>query len=329
MPVRSPTQRHLSPADVATFAQASFRQGVAECAELDGGGFATVWRVRLDDGRLVVLKVGPPPGTPLLGYERGLIDAEAAYFRLVCDHTDTVPVPAVLHHGGAWLFTSHLPGVPLPNRPPDLDDAPVRRDLGAAIARLHDITGPRFGYSGARPHGPTWRAAFAAMVDDLLADGATWGVTLPRSAASIRDLVARNGAVLDAVDRPALVHFDLWDGNVLAAVDPAGRAHLSGLVDGERHLYGDPLVDLVSPALLRRIEAEPDHPFLRGYTSVRPIVLDGAARRRLTLYRMHLYLLMIVEMPSRAMTGPESQPRRDALARLLVEELSELDRPPH
>jgi hypothetical protein len=39
--------------------------------------------------------------------------------------------------------------------------------------------------------------------------------------------------------RPALLHFDLWDGNVPAADGP------------------DPLLDLVSSAPFRRIEVEP------------------------------------------------------------------------
>ena len=78
--------------------------------------------------------------------------------------------------------------------------------------------------------------------------------------AGIAASVERHRACLATVTRPALLHFDLWDGNVLG---PDGS--LTGLVDGERYLYGDPLLDLVSPALFRRIEDEPDHPFLRGY----------------------------------------------------------------
>ena len=62
-----------------------------------------------------------------------------------------------------------------------------------------------------------------------------------------------------------MLHFDCWDGNVLAAPDRDGRLRLRGLVDGERFLYGDPLLDLVSPLLFRRVEDEPEHPLLRGY----------------------------------------------------------------
>ena len=111
-------------------------------------------------------------------------------------------------------------------------------------------------------------------------------------------------------DPPALLHFDLWDGNVLG-----GPGGLTGLVDGERWLFGDPLMDLVSSALLRRIEREPDHPFLVGYG---PVDIDS---RRLGLYRVHLALLMLVEMPSRRMTDPA---RFRRLTEHLEAELAEL-----
>ncbi|GAB3933919.1 hypothetical protein GCM10027614_05960 [Micromonospora vulcania] len=282
----------------------------------------------------MVLKLAPPAGTRLLRYERGLCAAEARYFRLVGERVPQVPVPPVLHHGtdpayGEWLVTAMLPGRSLRELAEAgvaVDDAPARYDLGAALAALHRVTGDRFGYDGDRASGSTWRTAFTAMLDALLADAADWGVRLPVSPDRLRTLVGRHAAVLDEVRRPALLHFDCWDGNVLAAPDPAGRLRLCGLVDGERFLHGDPLLDLVSPLLFRRIEDEPEHPLLRGYRSASadPLVLDASARRRLGLYRLHLYLLMTVEMPSRAMT-PHSHPQRHArLAALLDEELAAL-----
>lgn len=267
---------------VADLARASFGPGtrVAECAELPGGGFAAVWRVRLGDGRHTVLKVAPESGVRLLRYEQDLITAEASYFHLIRRHTDEVPVPEVLFlaQSGEWLFTSYLNGTALPELP-DGDHAQVRRELGGAIA-------------------------------------VTWKVELPVDPQLIREVIEASGDALDQVQQPSLVHFDLWDGNVLAAADSAGELRLTGLVDGERFLYGDPLIDFVSPAILRQIEDEPEHPFLHGYAEAvgAPITFDAEARLRLGLYRMHLYLLMTVEMPSRGMNADEHGYRSQALA---------------
>jgi fructosamine-3-kinase len=302
--MRSPTQLDLSSSDVAGIVRDGLGAGITGAAELSGGTFAAVWRADLDDGRSVVVKAGPPASARTLRYEQGLIPAEAEYFRMVRGHA---PVPEVLAVSDAWIITSLLPGRPLT----EADSPRARTELGAAVARVHEITGPHFGYTGPRATGPDWPTAFGAMIDDLRADAADWHVPLP----PLDGLVDRHADVLATVTRPALLHFDLWDGNVLAGPDGA----LTGMVDGERYLYGDPLLDLVSTALRRRIEDEPDHPFLAGY---RPAPFDTSARIRLGLYRIHLYLLMLAEGPSRGI--PIGGPRHDHLTGLLAGELADL-----
>jgi aminoglycoside phosphotransferase (APT) family kinase protein len=311
--MRSPTQRSLTLDDVAALVRDGLGTGVVEGAELTGGGFATVWKVTLSDRREVVVKVGPPPAARLLGYEKALLAAEAEYFRLVRSRAPGVPVPEVLATSPAgaeptWLITSLLPGRALTEG----DSARARRDLGAAIAAVHTITGDRFGYTGDRPSGDDWPAVFAAMLDQLRADAASWDVPLP----PLDGLVARHRGALAEVTRPVLLHWDLWDGNVLAGPDGA----LTGLVDGERFLWGDPLLDLVSPALFRRIEDEPDHPFLAGFGRDRP--WSGPELVRIALYRVHLYTLMLTEGPSRGI--PAGGERHDFLTGLLTAELAHL-----
>jgi aminoglycoside phosphotransferase (APT) family kinase protein len=217
-------------------------------------------------------------------------------------------VPAVLAVNDDWIVTARMPGRPLTE-----GDSPLAREqLGAAAAAIHRITGPHFGYTGGRPAGSSWPAAFLGMIAALRDDAAAWEVPLP----PLDGVVERHHDVLAEVTRPALLHFDLWDGNVL--VGAAGE--LTGLVDGERYLFGDPLLDLVSPALRRRIEYEPDHPFLRGY---RPSPFDRSALIRLALYRLHLYVLMIAEGPSRGIAVAGG--RHDHLTQLLTDEIAVLE----
>jgi aminoglycoside phosphotransferase (APT) family kinase protein len=296
------------------------------CRPLTGGGFAAVWQVRLDDGADTVLKVGPAPGVRLLRYERDLIAAEARYFRRLAAEAPAVPVPRVLYAEPTFLITERLPGVNL--REAGLaDDRPVRAAFGAALARVHRLTGDGFGYDAGRTPPATgsarWSSAFLALIDDLLADAADWAVELPVAPSHLRGLVRRHADLLDTVRRPALLHFDGWDGNLMVA---DGR--LTGFVDGERFLYGDPLLDFVSAALYRRIEDEPGHAFVEGYRAVGGDVrFDAAAVRKLHLYRLHLYTLMTVEMPSREITRAADPARYERLAGLLDETLTELSRP--
>jgi hypothetical protein len=347
----SPTRRRLTAGQVERWVAAALGDAVrvVGTGALAGGEFATVLRVALSDGREVVLKVGPAPGTALLGYEEGMVAAETRYLRLAGpDALARSPLPRLLGAGGVgtglgagiaqagaaaggaggegeWMLTELLPGVTLASlgagTVADPAVAPgVREAVGAALARIHTVSAPDgvFGYDGARVRGATWGVAFAGIIASLLADAERWDVRLPVDGAQIMGLIARAHGVLDEVRRPALVHFDLWDGNVLCSPGAdGGQPVLTGLVDGERYLFGDPLVDFVSPALFRRIEDEPGHPFLRGYGHGPGF--SGPELLRLALYRMHLYLLMVVEMPSRGRGGPEHAERAEWLGGLLLE----------
>lgn len=330
----SPTQRPLTSDLAAALVRHSLGPDsrVTGASPLGGGGFAAVWRVELDDGRAVVLKTSPPTGAVLLRYESGLLGAEAEYFRRVRRELAGVPVPEVLHLGtdrdqcdGDWMVMSLLPGTPLSELRDELRDGPaadgaVRYELGRVLARLHTLDGPYFGYPGeGRRSAPTWRGAFLGIIDDLLADAEQLGSELPVPAAEIRRTIGAASGVLDEVKQPVPVHFDLWDGNVLAEprLDGTGL-RLTGLVDGERWLYGDPLVDFVSPVLFGAIEDEDGHPLLRGYASVAreqgDWTWEPGAVARVRLYRAWLYLLMNVEIPTR---GPMPDERRAGLAGLL------------
>ena len=106
----------------------------------------------------------------------------------------------------------------------------------------------------------------------------------------------------------ALVHFDLWQGNILLEDN-----RISGLIDGERAFWGDPLAEMVSLALFDDIER--DESFLAGYGEVD---FDAASRWRLAAYRAYLYLIMLIETVPRGQTGPEYE----QLTRLVIRHLT-------
>ena len=285
---------------------------------LEGGLFASVQAVDLDDGRCVVTKTGQPDGSDgLLTHERNLLRGEIELLRLAAA-LPGVPAPRVLltdltrtHVEVDVMVAEMLPGDSWhdshPVMTPDAERAAAEA-VGAVLAELHTVTGDRFGYPEAASGvgGATWPEAFGAMMTALLADAERWGVEV--DAALVRAAVASSTDQLAEVTTPHLIHMDLWPGNVL--LDP-GTGLIRGVVDFERGLFADPLMDLVGhePFLTGPLSPGP----IAGYTAaggslpIDPTAgtvtgLTAAAHRRLTLYRLYLTLIMTIEVVPRKYT---------------------------
>jgi aminoglycoside phosphotransferase (APT) family kinase protein len=282
---------------------------VTDRRELAGGTFNAVTLVTFASGLRLVVKIPPEPQTPLLRYEQGILGTEALFYRLA-GALPGVPVPQVLavDPGGAaggYLVMTECPGSPwhlLSPAPAGAERDALRAELGRQVGALHAVAGPGFGYpSGALgPLRASWAEAFGGMIDAVLDDAARYAVTLPRPAAEVRSLFAGHSALLDSVTAPVLVHFDLWDGNILVAPGqgPGQGPRIGGLIDGERTFWGDPLADLVSLALFHDIEA--DAAFLGGYREAGGKVGFGPEEReRIALYRAYLHLIMWTEVVPR------------------------------
>jgi aminoglycoside phosphotransferase (APT) family kinase protein len=305
---------------------------VVEAVPLSGGTYNALTRVTLRDGGEVVVKVPPAVEVPGLAYEQDLLASEILYYTSAATVGADVPVPEVvsssLDPDRPFLVMSLRPGVPWSELREKLEDGEqrrLRRELGGLIARLHTVKGREFGYPGGRFGGPaaSWRAAFGAMTAGVLADAERYGAWLPETPDRIRELLAAVGPALDAVTVPALVHYDLWEGNVLLD-GPPGERVVSGIIDGERMFWGDPLAEFVSPALLGDITQDPD--FLAGYAAAAgaPVVLDDAALLRLSAYRVYLYLIMVVESVPRGYDADHLVWVRDNPGRQLVVELERI-----
>lgn len=290
-------------------------RGPASREPLAGGTYNTVTRVRFADGRGWVVKI-PPTHSTGLSYEQRLLVNEVTFYGAAASEGGEV-IPRVVHSEldpgattGAYVVMTALPGRPWSKVAGELtadETHALRTEFGAVVGRLHRITGPGgYGYP-AEPLGPlspTWREAFTAMTDAVLADAVTYGARLPWPVGRIHEVLAGASDVLDEVVWPALVHFDLWQGNLLVAGEPGAR-HLGGIIDGERMFWGDPVADLVSTSLFG--DPETDQGFLAGYAAATgaPLLFTPSVRRRLGLYRSYLYLIMLTETVPRG-AGPDA-----------------------
>ncbi|WP_405825059.1 aminoglycoside phosphotransferase family protein [Streptomyces sp. NBC_01390] len=296
--------------------------GLVDRSPLTGGTYNTVEDLRLVDGSRYVLKIPPPETVPGLRHESRLLVSEAEFYRAA--GTVGVPAPSVVAVGDGHLLMTACPGAPWDDSTTGAERALLRAELGGLVARLHQVTGSAFGYpSGALgPLAPDWRTAFTAMLDAVLDDAVRYDAWLPVPVDEVARTLRAAYDALDAVTVPQLVHFDLWDGNIL--VDrSAGAPRVGGLIDGERMFWGDPVADFVSLALLGDIRDDAE--FLTGYQEAGgQVEFDSATCRRLALYRAYLYLIMLTETVPRAVGEERVRWTREVVGPALTAALADL-----
>jgi len=201
-----------------------------------GGSLSDVVEIELSDGQTAIVKGGPAPAI-----EAKMLDAIRA---------TGAPVPAVLAKDDAVLVLERLP------TRGQIDDA--WHDLGAVLAQLHGAAPESEAHD--RPHRYGWQTDYGfgkvgianAWTDNWPAFWAERRLAnqtphLPKDIASrVERLAGQLADYLPAKPPPALLHGDLWGGNILVA---DGR--ISGLIDPACY-YGDREVDFAMLQLFNR-----------------------------------------------------------------------------
>jgi aminoglycoside phosphotransferase (APT) family kinase protein len=272
-------------------------------SEVGYGWFNVVYRMRLRDGRAVVLKIAPPPAVEVLTYERGAMAIELAALRLITEHT-AVPVPAVdfadqSHElcDADYFFMPYIDADNLGIMRTELAQADLdayRESLGAVNRELNSIRGAGFGPL-AGPRGASWRAVFTGLIESVLRDGERRQVDVGWDYDVVREIVAAHEGSLDEVTEPVFVEWDLWDGNVMIR-DGA----IVSILDHERAFFGDPLIEAGFIATQLPAFGDPA-PFMRGYGRTKLTETENVRRR---LYCLHLMLVMVIETVYRGHTDP-------------------------
>lgn len=254
----------MNPATIQARLSHVLDEGGVHLHPIPAGTFNTSFWVTTERGNRYVWRIAPGSYVPVLFYEREMMRREPHVHRLVRDRTQ-IPVPNVVYSDLSGrlvarpsLLVTALPGRPLSDTPVEDPDR-VKEQLGVYLRQLHQIRGPRFGYlDGHEPQSAydNWPEAFQNLWRQLLRDIASLGLYTPSEVGRHQRLLDRHLGHLNAPSQATLLHMDLWAQNILTD----GRG-ITGIIDWERALWGDPEMDLV---LLERA-CLIDESFWRGY----------------------------------------------------------------
>jgi fructosamine-3-kinase len=258
---------------------------VRDARALGGGSICAAYRVELDDGGLAFVKTldAAPPG---------FFEAEAAGLALLAERAGAggAAVPAVLAVSpGALALEWVEPGPAGP---------PAAEAFGRALAATHGCAGtwqgpagfggPAPGFIGSLPldntQAQTWPEFYAARrVLPYLRAAVDRRAIGPADAAAVEAVLADLERLAGPPERPALLHGDLWAGNVLWTAD--GRAVL---VDPAVH-RGHRETDL---AMLALFGAPQLARILAAYDESHPLAVGW--RERVGLHQLHPVLVHAV-----------------------------------
>ncbi len=216
---------------------------------------------------------------------------EAKSMRLVGEKTD-VPVPDVLFYDGThsvcgsdYFFMSKLEGKSLnlvSNELSETEQAAINHTLGRYNAEINAITGPKFGYYGQpEKQGNDWYTVFSSIVQDVLNDAAAMKIDVGVPYETVVSLLTSSQDCFEDNLVPHLVHWDLWAGNVFIQ-----DKKITGLIDFERCLWADPLMEVGFRSLAQNKD------FLEGYGVGE---FTAKQKKRIIWYDLYLFLLNSLE----------------------------------
>jgi fructosamine-3-kinase len=239
---------------------------------LSGGCVGEVCKVTLDDGGVVVAKLGPG-----LEPEGWMLHSLARRSRL--------PVPAVLFSDDSLLVMEYVAadgGL----------SGPAQAHCAGLLADLHDITAPAFGLERdtligglvqPNPWTLRWREFFRDQRLLFMATEAVQSGRLPLEVMRGVEYVA--GRLDHWIEEPAcpgLVHGDAWSGNILCRGD-----RVAAFIDPALY-FADPEIELAFGTLFGTF----DEVFFRRYHERRPL-RPGFFEARRDIYNLYPLLVHV------------------------------------
>lgn len=251
-------------------------RSIRSAAPLSGGCIADVVQLKLDDGETCVAKMAAPDD------HSGHLAIEAQMLRFLAANS-SLPVPGVIAAAGDLLVMEYIEaGSPI--------DHNAEQHAAELLAELHSLTAPTFGFKQDTVIGPlrqpnplreNWTEFFRDQRLLHMGRVALERGHLPATSfKTLETFCGKLGDFLPASSKPALLHGDVWDGNVLVR-----NGRVAAFIDPAIY-YGEPEIELAFSSLFGTFGES----FFACYQAIRPLE-PGFFETRRDIY--NLYPLLV------------------------------------
>ena len=221
---------------------------------IHGGLFNTSYKIRLNDGQTVVLRIAPPRDKPLLACEAGLLQREIHFARALEKHHLLIPrllcadlSKRVIDRN--YIISEFCEGYNAFYRLKKLtsrEQDAVFGELGRYARRIHAIENPQGRFGAPRPLKLFRRWSEFVRWHALTLENELTGhpyLALP-GYIEVTSILDQMRETLDEIKTPRLVHGDLWLRNILIA-RRNGTYGITAILDWDRCLWGDPYFEWI------------------------------------------------------------------------------------
>lgn len=217
------------------------------------------------------------------------------------------------------IILTCLPGVPIAASRATLSADQLHGlawQAGQSLARIHEHTFQHFGKLHQLHQQPflTWQAYFDDYARRYLEAAEQAGLIDDRQLRRLAQVQQQAHGLLAQVTQPVLVHSDFHYENLLHE-----HGALSGLLDFEWALAGDPAADFAAAQIRATMLPRSEAIFVAGYQSARSF--DCQHSRRTAIYRLFLWLEGAVQEANQ-----HNRPGAAAALAQMIELLDEIER---
>ncbi len=278
---------------------------VSEIIGLNAGMCNALYRLTFTDGFRTVLKVSSPGMHGKASNERWLMESETAAMRLIAERAPLVKAPKVLfyddsmtHCSGKYFFMEYVDGDLMMERRKDFTEDEAKKlysEMGRSVRRIAEVKNTTFGIVNSGIEFDSLYGLVNQLIGNVVGDLERAGADMGVSSAELLGQLLADKPYFDEVTEPSLVHFDIWENNIIVCGD-----EIAGILDWERALWGEPLME-------DRFRSYGMNPyFLEGFGQTE---FTRSEQRRLIWYNIWINLAFMGEHYTR-MYGDEDSYRR-------------------
>ena len=286
------TKNRQSKETITSMAERAFPdKRVVSIKELTDGMCNVTYDISFHDGSESILKIASKDKKGSITNEVNLMQAEVTAMKIVAQ-TCSFKVADVQYYDssntlcdGHYFFMEKIEGENFhcaKSRLTKDERARIHTEIGKISKELSNVQNTVFGFLGEDTRYDSLYEFVKRMLKNLVSDAGKRNIDILYDEQFYLNELEKDKYAFETVCRSSLVHWDMWEGNVFVK-----DGHVSGVIDWERALWGEPYMDDRF-----RMHNRCSH-FLEGFGKT---AFEENEIKRMRWYDIILYLTMCIEV---------------------------------